>query len=272
MSVSAPTLVIEVPPEPRRRRRWPWVLLIVLAAVLAVLVAGFFLADSLARSYAAGYVKQQLVRVLGVPESTPMEVTIGEGSLILQALTGSIGSVDVVADELRFGPLVADTRVEASGVPLDGDQPVERLQITLTITQENVQALASSLSGLELRSIELVDDVIRVGTEFNILNLVRVPVVVDLEPGVADGGLTFTPLTVYLSGREISVAQLKAMPQFALLAGDLLRTQTVCVADALPAALEVSSVRVAGAELVVGVNGDGVALGSPELSTPGSCG
>lgn len=266
-----PTVVVEVPPKPKRRK-WPFVLVGVLAGVAALLVAAFFIGDALARDYATAYVKQRIIEVLALPADTPVDVTLGEGSIILQALSGAINEVDVTADRLTFGELTGDASVHAEKVPLDGSIPVDRLRITMTIAEDDVRALAGSLSGLELKSIELQDGVIAIGTEFNILGFFVVPVAVDLAPGASEGGITFDPVTIYLGEDQISVADLRNSPEFSAFAGDLLRTQTVCVAGSLPQALTVDDVQVLGTDLVVSVNGDGVALADPRLSTMGTCG
>ena len=154
---------------------------------------------------------------------------------------------------------------------LDSSQPVNTLNITMTIAEDDVRSLAVSLSGLQLSSIELQDGVIEIGSEFNLFNLIRVPVAVDLAPAAVDGAITFDPVTIYLGEEQISVADLRNTPEFSSLAGDLLRTQTVCVANSLPEALTVVDVQVIGTDLVVRVNGDGTPLSGPGLSTMGVC-
>ena len=264
------TVVIESA-APKKRRRWPWILAIVLVGLAGLLVAGFFIAEKYVREYAENYARQQIVSVLALPEDTPVGVTLGEGSIILQALFGAIREVDVTADNVTFGQLTGDAVISATKVPLDGSQPVETLDITMTISEENVRTLAGSLSGLELSSIELHDGVIAIGSEFSIFNIITIPVAVDLAPAAKDGAITFDPVTIYVGEDPISVADLRNSPEFSSLAGDLLRTQTVCVADSLPEALTVVDVQVVGTDLVVKVNGDGTPLSGPGLSTMGTC-
>ncbi len=256
---------------PKRRRRWPWILAIVVVVVLGLLVAGFFIAEKYVREYAENYARQQIVSVLHLPETTPVKVTLGEGSIILQALSGAIREVDVEAQDVTFGELTGDAVIHATKVPLDGSKPVDTLDITVTIDEENVRTLAGSLSGLELNSIELQDGVIAIGTEFNIFNFIVIPVAVDLAPAAKDGAITFDPVTIYLGEDPISVADLRDSPEFSSFAGDLLKTQTVCVANSLPQALTVVDVQVVGSDLVVKVNGDGTPLSGPGLSTMGVC-
>ena len=168
--------------QPTKRRRWPWILLIVLVVLAGLLVAGFFIAEKYVREYAENYARDQIVAVLALPEDTPVAVTLGEGSIILQALSGAIGEVNVEAKDVTFGELTGDARITATKVPLDGTKPVETLDITVSIDEDNVRTLAGSLSGLELNSIELQDGVIAIGSEFNIFNLLVIPVAVDLAP------------------------------------------------------------------------------------------
>jgi hypothetical protein len=265
------TLVVEVPPK-RKRKRWPIVLAIVLVGTVGLLVAAFLIGDAIARDYAIGYVKQRIIEVLALPEDTPIQVTLGEGSIIMQALGGAINEVDVRADQVSFGELTGDATIHATKVPLDGSVPVDQLRITMTITEEHVRDLAASLSGLDLKSIELDNEVIKIASEFNLFNIIVIPVAVDLAPGASAGGITFDPVTVYLGEDPISVADLRNNPEFSALAGDLLRTQTVCVANSLPQVLAVDGVKVVGSDLVVSVNGDGVALADPALGTMGTCG
>lgn len=265
------TVVIETEAPKTKRRRWPWILAIVLVVFVGLLVAVFFIAEKYVREYAENYARDQIVRVLALPEDTPVTVTLGEGSIILQALSGAIGQVTVSAPGVTFGELTGDARITATEVPLDGSKPVDTLNVTMTIAEEDVRSLAASLSGLELSSIELQDGVIEIGSEFNLFNLIRIPVAVDLAPAAVDGAITFDPVNIYLGEEQISVADLRNTPEFSSLAGDLLRTQTVCVANSLPEALTVVDVQVLGSDLVVKVNGDGTPLSGPGLSTMGVC-
>jgi hypothetical protein len=266
--VPADTLVVEVPAPPRKKRRWlGWV---ILAIVLVVLVVAFFIADAFAKRYAIGYVRERIVEVLKLDPATPVDVDLGEGSVILQAITGGIDEVNVHVDELTFGDLTGSAQLTAKNVPLDGSQPVEKLGIVVTVTEENVRKLAGFLSGLELQTIELGDGLIRIGTEFNVF-IFTIPVAVDLLPTANDGGINFDPQTVLLGEDEISVADLRASAEFRALAGDLLNSQQFCVANFLPTALAIDDVDVVGSTLVVSINGDGTALTDPGLAELGVC-
>jgi hypothetical protein len=257
-----------VEPVPKKRHRLRTV--IILVVVLALLVAGFIAADGFAKAYATGYVKDSITRVLGIDPKTPVQVDLGGGSIILQAITGGVDEVKVHVASVSFGELSGAADIVATNVPLDTSQPLDTLGIVLTIPQDNVRKLAKFLSGLQLTRIDVGKGVIRIGTDLTVL-FFTVPVSVDLQPSAKDGGINFDPKTVILAGSEISVADLRASPQFSALAGDLLNSQQVCVASFLPKALTIDDVRVSGTELVVSINGDGTALGGAGLSTLGAC-
>ena len=56
----ADTVVIEVPPVKKKRRRWIGVL-IALVILIVLLVVGFFVADAYAKTYAENYVRERIV-------------------------------------------------------------------------------------------------------------------------------------------------------------------------------------------------------------------
>lgn len=260
--------LVETPSPPKRKRRFGW--LIALAIVIAVLVAGFFVADALARQYATGYVRDRIVEVLKLDPATPVDVDLGSGSILLQAVAGSIDEITVHADELSFGDITGVADLVATSVPLDSSKPVGTLAITVTITEQNVRKLASFISAAELKSIDLQDGIIRIGTEFNVVFFV-LPVSVDLLPSAVEGGISFDPVTIIIGEEQISVQDLRDSPEFRALAGALLDSRDFCVAGFLPEALTISDVDIVGSKLVVVINGDGTALGDPGLANFGTC-
>lgn len=266
--VPAPTVVIETP-APKKKRHWVRTI-VILVIVAALLVVGFFVADAYAKQYATAYVRDRIIESLKLDPSTRVDVDLGTGSVLLQAATGALHTVDVSVPHLTFGDLAGSATITATEVPLDAAKPLKTLDISMTIPQENVRKLAGSLSGSQLKQIDVGDGVITIGTDFSVI-FFTIPVSVDLVPSAKDGGIAFDPKTITLANQDISVADLRANPQFSALAGDLLKSQTVCVASYLPKALTVDDVHVEKSSLVVGINGDGAALGGPGLSTLGTC-
>jgi hypothetical protein len=263
-------VVVETPTAPKRRRRWiGWFIAIVVLVVL--LIVGFFIAEAYAKDYAKGYVRDRIIEVLRLDPASEVDVDLGTGSIIVQALAGSIDEVTVDVAKLSFGDITGSAIITATGVPLDGTKPVNTLGIVAKVSEDNVRRIAGFLSGSQLKSIELADGVITIGTDFTVLGFFVIPVSVDLTPSATDGGINFDPTTVILAGEKISVDDLRNNAQVAALAGDLLKSQTFCVASSLPKALTITDVTVVGSTLVIGLNGDGAALSGPDLSELGSC-
>jgi hypothetical protein len=238
--------------------------------IIAVLGVGLWIAgDTFGRAYAEQYVRGQIIEVFALPADTDLDVTIGPGSLIAQALGGKIDSVNVVANDLAFGGLAGDVVIDATGIPLDSAVPLDTLRVQLTAGEEELQALSGYLSGIDLTSIELRDSSVAIAAEYTFFAL-TVPIGVELEPAVVDGQLSFQPTMITLNGNELSVDELTSGPLGGI-AGPLLGAQSLCVAQYLPVGISLTDARIADEKLVVELSGDGAALGGAELSTMGTC-
>jgi hypothetical protein len=258
------------PTGTKKKRRWiGW--LVASVALVALLVVGFLVAENFAREFATGYVRDRVVAALGIDPTTPVDVEIGGGSVILQALAGSVDEVTVDIDELTFGDVTGSARLVATGVPLDSSRPVGTLGITVTVTEENVRTLATYLSGLELSTIEVGDGLISIGTEFSVFGFITMPATVGLEPSATGTGIVFSPKTITLGDQEISVAELLDNPLLGGLAGQFLASREFCVAQYLPKSLTVTDATVVGSSIVVTITGDGAALGAATTSAGGTC-
>ena len=256
------------PPAPRKRRRW----IVVLVGVVLLaggLVAGLFAADALAKDFARDYMRDRIIAVLGLDADAEVDVRL-QGSMLLQALAGRLNVVDVSVPELAFGELAGSAEVHAEDIPFDQNAPVGVLRITFSIAEADLAPLADNLSGLELESIELEAPEIVVATTFVLFGF-ELPIGMGLEPSAVEGALTFTPTSVRVGDDSFSADELRDDPLLGLLAQSLLRQQSLCVDEFLPTALEVTDVDVRGALLVLGISGDGTALGGSGLTTLGSC-
>lgn len=260
-------LVVVVPAK-KRRRRWPWVLGGILLVLAILLVIAFFVADAYAKDYARAYIKERIVAVLGIEDPSQVKVDIGDGSVLLQALAGKLNQVDVTADQVSFGILNGAATVHAEGVPLDQNAPVDALDITFAVAENDVGALAGNLSGLQLESIVLEEPEIVASTTFSFFGF-QIPVGMGIEPSAVDGKIVFTPTSIRLGEDSYTAEELKNT--FGGFADQLLKQQSFCVAENLPAALTIVDVDVVKKDLIVKVDGAGAALGGPDLSTPGTC-
>lgn len=265
MTTAEPTAPIA--PRARRRRVWPFV---ALAVVLVVLVVAFVAADAAARSYAESRIRTQLTSALGLSSSTDVKVDLGGGSILLQALTGKVDTVDITVPELEVHGLVGVGEIRATQVPIDTSKPLKTLDVTYTVTEKKLAAIATNLSGVTVDSVILKKpDIVATSTP-TILG-VNVPVTLSVTPSASQGLIVFTPSRVELAGQTFSADALRDSPLFGSLAKKLLTQKNFCVASALPKALTVSSVAVVGKTLEVSLTGDGAVLGSSDFTTKGIC-
>ncbi len=266
MTTASPPVTAALPR--RKRRVWPFV---VVAVVLVALIVGFFIADAAAKAYAQDQIKQKLVAALGLDPATDVSVSVGGGSVLLQALSGKLSAIDVTVPKLAFGDLVGSATLHATEVPLNESAPLKKLAITYRVSEKNVGVLASDLSGMKLDTITLAPPEIVANASFTVFGF-GIPVGLGLTPSASKGQLNFTPTSILVSGQKFTSTQLLATPGLGSLAKQLLKQQTFCVAQYLPKALTVTSAQVAGRELVLTISGDGAAIGGSGFTTKGSCG
>ena len=261
--------VLTVPKKEKRKRRRGLGWLIALGVIIVIVVVGWIVGDIVARDFAERFVREKVTEIFQLDADATMDVEIGPGSLLAQAITGSIDSVDVAVDDVSFGAISGDLDLSLSGIPLDSSLPVEKMRVQLAVPEANLAGLSSYLSGAKLTDISLVEDRVAIATEFQVFGF-DVPVGVELLPAVVDGEIAFDPSVITVNGADISVDALREGP-FAGIARDLLGQRSFCVGEYLPAALTLTDVDVLSKRLVVKLSGDGAALGGTGLSTMGTC-
>ena len=261
MSTATPT-----PAElaPRRRRVWPWVLL----GVGVVLVGAGFAADALARDLAEKAIAEQVASALDVPDGTPVDVRIGGGPVLLQALTGALDHVDIGVDALALGPLTGDLDIVAEGVPLDTGAATQRLEVRYAIPAAALAAVAPEISGVTVDDVGLEGSEVVASGSISVLGL-SLELGLGLTPSAVDGDLAFDPTSIRIGEQTLTADELRGNALLGGIADALLQQRTVCIADALPAALTLTEVRVEGDELVVTLDGSGAAMG--DLGAKGVC-
>jgi hypothetical protein len=256
---------------PKKRRHWPWVLGGIVLVLGILLVVAFFVAEAYAKDYARDYIKQRIVAVLGIEDPSQVKVDIGSGSVLLQALAGKLNQIDVTADDVTFGVLKGAATVHAEGVPLDQDAPVDSLEITFAVAEGDVGVLAGNLTAIPLDSLVLEEPEIVVSVTWTVPFFgTQVPIGMGIEPSADEGRIAFTPSSISALGQTYTADELR-QSFLGGLAAQLLQQQSFCVAENLPAALTIVDVDVVKKDLIVKIDGDGAALGGPDLSTPGTC-
>jgi hypothetical protein len=265
--LDTPAASERTPAPPRGRRRWiGWTVAGVVLVV--VLVVGYVVAENVARDHARTMIHDELASALALDADHPMDIDLGGGSFLLQAATGSIDAVDIGIDDVPLGDIEGSLEVSAIGIPLDQAQPLEALTARARIDPENVQRLRAYLSGIDLETITLGEGTIDVATTLD-AGFFTVPVSAGIIPAVVGGELEFSAGSITVNGAEIALGDLGDGP-LGSIAGELLPTQSFCVAQYLPASLVLTGVDVSPERLELAITGDAVVLGA--LDTPGTCG
>ena len=268
LPVDPPVATPDVAPPKKKRRGW-LIALIVLGVLIVLGIVAFFVAEAFAKDYARDYVRTQLVAVLQLPDDAEVDVDLGGGSIILQALAGRIQTVDVDVPDAAFGELTGTLRLHAEGVPLDDTVPVDKLMIDFAIDADDLTALAGSSGEATAPTFTVADEEVTLTTEFSLFGAV-IPIGVSLEPSAVEGALVLTPTSLTI-GEETFEAGSDDGSFFGQIASAFLQPQTLCIAGSVPQALVLDDATIVGPELVLSFQGDGAALGGPELSTLGTC-
>ncbi|GAA5148954.1 hypothetical protein GCM10025768_11440 [Microbacterium pseudoresistens] len=245
---------------PRRRRRWPWVVGIVVV-LAGLVVAGEFIA----RAVVADVVRSEAIKALELPEEQKIDVQ-SDGFVLLQLLSGRLDRLHVSSDEVRVGPLTGAVEAEGTGIPLRGGE-LSSAEATVRVTAAQLAA-ALTTTQLPLEEISITGSDVTASGTFDVLG-VDVPISLTLTPDADDGDLVLTPVSASVVGATLDAAELRR--QFGGLVDGLLDPRAVCIADRLPAGVHLRSLQAIDGELVAGFDIDGAIAADPALREKGTC-
>lgn len=248
-------------PPARRRKRWPWVLLIVVVVLAALAVAG----ELLARALLPGIVRGIVIEQLDLPADQQLDVD-ASGILLPQLIGGRLDSLHLSTESVTIQGITGAADVLATGVPLNGGD-LGGATGTISIDADQFTALLAD-TDLPVDTVAFDAPDATVSGSVQVLAL-SVPVSLTVTPGAADGDLQLTPQSFSIGGVVVDADQVKAT--LGSIGADLTRTQTVCIADQLPAGLTVTGLEISGQVAVIDLSVDGAIVTDRALQQPGSC-
>jgi hypothetical protein len=267
---ASPTLPFDPAPEqhPRRRRRvWPW--LVVLAIVVALVVGAWIAAESIARGIVTGGVRTLVASQVQVADGGSIDVDV-PGAVLPQLISGTIDEITITAPGVTVGPITGDVSVTANGVPIRGDAAARGGTATVHLDQDELRALLREIDGFPADTVGLASPNVTASSELSLFG-VSVPIGIALSPGAADGDLTLTPASFQAGGVDLDADAVRE--RFGGLADAVLRDWSLCIADQLPAALTLTGVSVDDAnEVVATFDVDGAVVVDRTLLANGTCG
>jgi hypothetical protein len=252
---------------PKRRSRWVGPV-IVFIVIVGLLTAAFFVVDNVARGYAANLIETKVRSSLDVPATTPVHVTIGGTSVLLQLAVGRFDQVDIAITNLSVGDLSGDATLTARGIPIDQSKAIDSARIVFSADQAQLQKLLAGIKGVPVSTIAVKSGSVQLGGTINLLGI-AVPVGVAMKPAAVDGQLALTPTSVDVAGKTLTPAEITS--SLGAVGGALVATQQICVASLLPKNFVFDSIAVKGDSLTLGVTAKSVVLSSGLLSTKGVC-
>jgi hypothetical protein len=253
----------------RRPRRHRGLVFGILVVVLAVIVVGVVVLDSVARSYAADQIEHKIRTELGVGADTPLTVDVGGFSVLVQLAAGKLDDVRVSGQNVTLGELTGSIAVHATGLPIDTNEAVEHLTANIRLDADDVKKVIGTFGTVPLDSLTIADGALHLKSELQVLGAVRIPVGLDLKPSASDGDIALSPTRVELAGKAISADQVKQ--QFPTLGDALFQKRTFCIAEALPKQLVLRDARVSGDDVVLSFAASQLRLDADSLAAKGSC-
>lgn len=246
----------------RRRKRWPWVLLILVIVIAGLVVA----AEFIARAAVDGIVRSEVVKTLDLPADQEMEVET-EGILLPQLIAGRLDHLQVSSDEVVIGPFAGAVTAQASGIPLHGGD--------LSSAEATVRMTADQLAGLIATTDLPVEDIVIEGSDITASGAVSVlgldmPLGLTLTPGAQDGDLALTPVSITVAGMTFTADDLGG--PLASMADSLTATQTICIAEYLPAGVHLRTLTATDGAITAWFDVDGAIASDERLQENGSCG
>lgn len=250
---------------PRRKRRWPW--LVSLVIVVALAIGAWFAGDAIARSIVEQTIRQQTITQLSLPADQQVDVEVG-GPVLLGLIVGSLGEVRVASDDVPLGRLTADVSVMAQDVPIHGAGDWSGAYATVTLDESQLQELLATLEDFPADTVEIDAPDVAVTFQLNAL-VTTVPVGVALTPRAENGELILSPSSLRIADAEISAESI--VQQFGAIASTVVRDWDVCIAQYLPAALRLTDVQVDPAAVVVDFEIDSSILRDASARENGTC-
>jgi hypothetical protein len=243
---------------PRKRRRWPVVLIVVVVALAVLLVV----AEFVFRGVVDRMIAQQVEQSLPAGATGHVEAH-ARGVVIPQLVRGSLDDVEISSEKLTIDgvPLAAD--VTAHDVPIDGKGDVHDVDGHVTLAATSVKDLAK-YSPLFDR-LSLADGGVELSGTTSVLGYdITYAAKGDVVAQDDGTGITITPKTVRITNSTLGL-KVDSIP------GVTNVPVEVCTARFLPSQLRVRSLDITSSRASVRVTADSLPLNEQGLQTVGKC-
>lgn len=264
-TLPAPVWTVAEPTPKKSRRVWPWI--VALIVVVALGIAAWFVAESIARNVVTQTIRDEVIAQLSLPADQQVDVVV-TGAVLPQLIRGSLDDVTVSSDDVAFDAFVGDVTVHAQDIAIRGDATAGEASATVVLDEEQLRTLLSTVENFPTDALGLAEPNVTMATELSLFGI-GLPIGVALTPSAMDGDIVLRPATLQLAGNEISADSLR--DQFGGVADAVLRDWTICIAQYLPAGVELSNIAVTGDQVTADFAVDGAIVSDTSLQETGTC-
>ncbi|QAY74486.1 DUF2993 domain-containing protein [Agromyces protaetiae] len=255
-----PDVSAEADPPRARRRGRGWIIAGIVVAIVAIIAV---VADIVARNVAESTIEVQAAKALPENVTGDIHASIGGFSVLAQLITGRAERVELTAPKLVVDgtPMAVDVVVRDIPIRLDG--PTGRIDAEVDLDQDAVNrlAFAQGVPG----GFTLGDGLVGYTGQLEILGF-PVHYSASARAEAAGDAVLLTPTAVEVGSGAVALDLSEATQS--VLGGDPLR---ICVAEQLPAGVEIAGIDVRKGEATVRLESTGLVLDAEHLKATGTC-
>lgn len=251
-------------PVPRRSggRRAATALIIVIVVVgLLALVA--WLVDGLVRGIAQDGVETAIEKKLPASVTADIDVRVGGGLFLPQAIAGRFDEVTVTAEDAEADGIPFDIVVTAHGVPVDENARIDEVSARVTGGEDAANALL--VMGGADPDLSLGDGTLSYEQSTRFFGM-SIGYTLVTEPVAHGDSISLEPVDVEVS---TDVGSLDLTDLVTRLLDD--EPVSICVASSLPEGISVDDIAVAPDALTLTLSAQDVPRNGPDFSSRGSC-
>jgi len=239
----------------------PVITLLILGGLIG---GGIYAGDNFAKDAVTGVIQDKVGETLGLDNTATeaIDVDLGGGLFVGQAVAGTIDDVAITVPQATFGELTGRLAITAAAVPVNPSQPTGTLGVQLGLDGESATAFATALQ--PGAAVTLGDGTLTVATK-----VAKTAITVAYLPSAAEGALVLTPQSITV-GKTPMTPEEFAASKYGKVGATLLDPRTVCVARFLPAALTFTGLDVSATAVSITATGKNVSL-ARGLTTFGTC-
>ena len=220
-------------------------------ATIGALVGATVIADAIVRSEMERIAREEIAVAMELDDPDDVEAEIDGGSAILQLLLGSVDHVAITVVDLDLGVASGTFHAEIYDLPTNPLTPIPRVYSYISLDHESVVQLTGEFVDAPVVDVTLQPPALRV--ELEAQRPTRsgpTEVTVVGEPVTRGSRIVLVPQTIEVGASHLAPADFEE--RFGVPTSALFDQTGFCVADSVPATMEVADVRVSnGAVLLV---------------------